>query len=115
MAKLVYVAWLSFELAFICRYLVETKNVRALHSYTLESNAKVPPFDIAYPWGNRGVCFLFPYYCRYEKANVSTRLFDGDDQVALISHNAAADGFGGKDSDVRVDVDEKESIWTPEN
>jgi len=68
---LVYVAWLSFELAFICRYLVETKN------RTLEETAA---------------------------------LFDGDDQVALISHKAASDGLEKKDSDVQVDADEKESI-----
>ncbi|KAF9480316.1 general substrate transporter [Pholiota conissans] len=66
----VYIAWLSFELAFICRYLVETKN------RTLEETAA---------------------------------LFDGDDQVALIS-NKASDRFTEKTTEIRVDADEKSSI-----
>ncbi|KAF8962002.1 hexose transporter [Flammula alnicola] len=67
----VYIAWLTFELIFICLYLVETKN------RTLEETAA---------------------------------LFDGDDQVALIS-NQAADRLDAKAADVQIEnVDEKGSM-----
>jgi hypothetical protein len=80
------------------------QTVVALHKF-------LTPFCLLFSalWRKQRRMLYSGYQFLPEFSHIPNRLFDGDDQVALIA-NKASDRFEEKATEIRIEADEKSSI-----